>query len=197
MKGHSDRANSGRSNSNMHNEGINMAREKAFKLTDSGAEYPNRFGGQEVILSYPTTREEVRERIEEGADPEKVTDGFVFGQGINLTIQKWFKDELNRIATSDSDEAKAEREGKTDAELIELARANVAERKFGVQRMRGEGGGSGKKAIAAAEAKVADSREAVKAAYGMVPKSVRKTMREDLINRGIFTEAEMDELDAA
>ena len=72
-------------------------REKAFKLTDSGAEYPARFGGQEVILTYPTTREEVRERIEEGADPEKVMDGFVFGQGINLTIQKWFKDELDKL----------------------------------------------------------------------------------------------------
>lgn len=173
-----------------------MAREKAFKLTDSGAEYPNRFGGQEVILSYPTTREEVIARLEDGTDPEKVLDGFIFGQGINLTIQKWFKDELNRLATSDTDEAKAAREGKTDAELIELARANVAERKFGVQRTR-TGTGTGKKALAEAEAKVADSREAVKAAYGMVPKSVRKTMREDLINRGIFTEAEMDELDAA
>lgn len=173
-----------------------MAREKAFKLTDSGAEYPSRFGGQEVILSYPTTREEVIARLEDGTDPEKVLDGFIFGQGINLTIQKWFKDELNRIATSETDEAKAARDGKSDAELIELARTSVADRKFGVQRTRGEGGGV-KAKVAAAEAKVADSREAVKAAYGMVPKSVRKTMREDLINRGIFTVAEMDELDAA
>ena len=171
-------------------------REKAFKLTDSGAEYPSRFGGQEVILTYPTTRDEVRERIEDGADPEKVMDGFVFGQGINLTIQKWFKDELNRVATSDTDEAKAAREGKTDAELIEMARKAVADRKFGEQRQR-TGTGKKSKAVQEAEAKVDTAKEALRATYASVPKSVRKTLRDDLLNRGIFTEAELAEMDQA
>lgn len=171
-------------------------REKAFKLLDTGAEYPARFGGQEVILSYPTTREEVLARLEDGAEAEKVLDGFIFGQGINLTIQKWFKDELNRLATGEGETEKALRAGKTDAELIELARERVAERKFGEQRQR-TGNGKKSKAVQEAEAKVDAAKDVLRGTYLSVPKAVRKTLRPDLLNRGIFTEQELDEMDAA
>jgi hypothetical protein len=164
-------------------------REKAFKLLDTGAEYPARFGGQEVILSYPTTREEVLARLEEGADAEKVLDGFIFGQGINLTIQKWFKDELNRLATGEGDSEKAARDGKSDAELIELARERVAERKFG--------NGKKSKAVQEAEAKADAAKGLLRETYLAVPPAVRKTLRPDLLNRGVFTEQELDEMDAA
>lgn len=162
-----------------------------FKLV--AKEIPERYHGQTVVLQAPGSLEEIGARCAEDADPAKVVDGFLFKQGIDLTIQKRFKRVIG-IVHAATPEAPIE-------EVIDEARKQVDAWRFPNPREKGTGTGAGGVKAARAERDAAKAeaqtlRDNTAAMYRALQGGARKQVREMLLNAGTFTAEELDALEA-
>lgn len=170
-------------------------KEFTFKLTADAKEYPSRFGGNEVVLNLPENLAEVRTRIADGVDQDAAIYGLCVGQGLRLTIQKRVKDVLGAEKTTLDGKEQATKDVDVPTMLAHAVReANAV--KIGAPRAVGTSGKSSK-AVAAAEAKAETATSALRDTYLSLPAAMRKTVRKDLLTRGVFTEEQLTEMDAA
>lgn len=167
--------------------------EHIFTCTDKGTEYPDRFAGHEVRYNVPeavpgdvnATLANIQERIDGEADAADVLASYFNGYGLTYSVNGLIKRFLNSDEAAKLD---------TDAAIAEATkRAN--EYRVGAPVKR-SGGGKKSKAVQEAEAKVATQTNALRESYLAAPASVRKYLRGDLVARGIFTEEQLDEMDA-
>lgn len=178
-------------------------KQHTFKLSDSGKEFPARFGGLEVTYNYPENMEEVRRLVPEDQDADACIYGKVMNQGIHLDIQKSIKDALGET-DSDGNYIHAEgREGALKLEDVPALALKISDEYRlpvpGVKR------GEGKAAKAAqavkraeqAEKKLDVVKEAIAAQFKNLPKNARGAFATDLVQRGVFTQEEIDALNAA
>lgn len=169
--------------------------EREFTTSDSGKEFPARFGGIVVRYSVPdvvpgdldATIENLKGVIHPDADPATVIGGRFNGQGYDLEMQKRAKSFLGR-EEGEKGAKKSVHADKTVEQVTEELFAYVASddcRLLKNPPVAGEGAGSKAKAeLAAEKAKVAALTDSVKETYLDLPANHRAKMRAKLLGRG-------------
>lgn len=178
-------------------------KQHTFKLSDSGKEFPVRFGKQEVTYDYPADMAELRDLAEKAAathTPKEGEDkatadtilyGMATGQGYHLNRQKAIKDELA------NDEANKDL---TVEQAIARAVKETAAPEVGCPvpgTRRGEGKGTKLARAEAgrvkAEQKADAALDAALLAYKQLPKNLRAQYGATLVERGLATQEQLDE----
>lgn len=186
--------------------------QNTFTLSNSGKEFPARFGGIELTYNYPTTWPELIALLPEGIDgsafaeaaeknPEAaaVIYGKIMGQGIHLDMQKDAKDALGK----EEGEKDKRKYVHADADLATVP--TIAQGAFDGYKMpkpgsrRGEGQGTKLARTEArankAEAEATAAKAGLAVAYKQIPKNARKDFGARLVAEGVFSEDELKALD--
>lgn len=166
-----------------------------FKLKSDAKEYPSRFGGNEVTLTLPDDLAGIRARVQDGVDADKAIHGLCVGQGLRLTLQKKVKDFLSQDKVTLGGEELVAKDVDVPT-MLEAARQAAEAFKIGAPRVAGQGGRQSAR-VAEAEAKAENATTALRDTYLAVPAAVRKNLRKDFLARGVFTEEQLAEMDAA
>ena len=158
-------------------------KEVTFKLNkDKGI--PDRFKSLEAKFMIPETLDEIRSLVSDDvADKDAVIVAGFNGQGYSLGRQKRIKDILAGEEVKKIEDA---------AEALAFAVKKASDEKLGAPRPRGEGKAA---AVAAAEAKAEKMTNTARDMYLKMAAPLRKQFRPQLIADGVFTEAELDEMD--
>lgn len=185
--------------------------QRTFTTTDTGKEYPARFGGMVFTYEVPdavrgdldATLDALRAIVHPEADFATVLVQRVNGQGYDLEVQKRIKAFLGKEEGEKNAKMSVWRD-KSVEEVYEAARAFVASDECRLLReppVAGEGTG-GKTAKLAAERDAAKQEaqafaDSVKMTYLMVPAAHRRTIRKQLLEKGApFTEELLASWDA-
>lgn len=164
-------------------------RETTYKLK-KGTEFPVQYADITVTLPAPSTLDEVRGLFDAAvSDVDAAIVAGFNGQGYVLGRQKRVKELLN------SEKYETRRKAGEDvATLAADAATEATNEKLGAPRTRGTG--TKKDKVAAAEAKAEKATNFAKTFYLSMNASQRKQARPQMLAEGIFTEAELDEMDA-
>jgi hypothetical protein len=158
-------------------------REVTFKLK-KGTEFPERFAGIEARYMLPETLDEIRGLVDPSVqDVDGVIVAGFNGQGYNLSVQKYIKDFLATDAVKEM----------SPEEGVAAAVSHATSRKLGAPRVIS---GTKKERVEKAEARANASVSLALDMYRRLPRGMRKQFREQILEGGILTAAQLDEVDA-
>ena len=184
---------------------VNLMKQHTFELSDSGKEFPARFGGQSITYDYPDSWQELLDtQMPEGvsADSDEgkaVLLNAVMSQSHHLNKQKAAKAFLGaEVGEKDNKRYKYGSEGEI-ADLIVQATKIANDTKLPKPgAARGEGVttklAKSEASRAVAEKKAEQATASIREMYLKLPRNARGAFGADLVERGVFTQEELDEL---